>query len=614
MDGGYTGRMMVIDLSGHRWRYEGYPRESAERYLGGFGVNNRLFREFCPPGTAPLSEGNVIILGAGPLVGTGVPGAARVMASSRMPLSGSAACASGSMGLGVQMKRCGLDHVVITGRSESPLLLSIDPDGVDFQSAYPLWGADTLETTRRLWSSYPKSSVLTIGKAGEHQVHLSIAMIDACATAGRGGLGAVMGHKNLKAVVVRGSRPVRVARERMLEDLVKGLFERLRGYPMRKPALELGMVGAWPMFARKLLPADAPAQELESVVERFGPSGYLPLKRARVSCPSCFLPDKEELSIPNDGETFYSTSFLNAAIIGCGFAMESAAEAAKSLLLLDRLGLDFITLSNQAYYLLDLLEAGVIGDSDLEGLPPKRCGGLLRRLAVKVALREGRLGEALARGWSGALAHFGEETRKNTMLIRNQDCLYDPRVSGLGTMEFEQVVSPRGPTSASSGSPTYLPDLPLDRLERLTGRMGAGPRATDRIFEKPSGFNVGRLTRYAEDWYSLFSSLGLCNRHQINRFYNPQLISGLLLAVTGMDLEPMEIMGRSAGAFELYRKMNAEEGLGKEADEFPEAWFSERQVWGRSGTLTDYFGRKIGRGELSGMLEDYYDEREKNPG
>lgn len=612
--GGYAGGLLVIDLDKGRTSAERYPAEAAERYIGGFGVNNSLFTQFFRPGTEPFSPDNPIVLGAGPLVGTAVFGASRVIANSCLPLTGAVAAASGSMGMGANMKWAGWDHIVLTGRAPRPTVLRIDDGSVELLPADGLWGAGTLDATRRLWRAYPDHSVLAIGPAGESLAHSALAMIDACATLGRGGLASVFGSKNIKAVAVRGSGGVAVADPKGLEILLRGLRRRLADFPMKDAALELGMIGAWPMYARQLLPYGTSEGDVQDATERFGPGAYLGLKKRRIACPSCFLPDKDELCLPSRKESVYSTSFLNAAIIGCAFQMKDAAEAADVLALLDDLGLDFMTLAGQAAFLVDLRERGVIDEKDAEGVPLYRGAGILRELAVRVTERKGELGEALAGGWTGTFEHFGEETRRHTMLVRNQDCLYDPRVSGLGTMEFEQVVSPRGPTSATAGSATYVPGQPHERLRRLTERMGVGAEALGRIFSHPSGMNVGRLTRYSEDWFSLFSSLGLCNRYQINRFYNGELVRDILKAVTGVSLEVGEMMARAAEAWELYRGLNARQGLGIEADIPPEAWFSEEPVWGRGGRLTDYFGNELGRTDVEALLDDYYDERARHPG
>lgn len=614
MRGGYTGRLMVVDLTRGEASVEDYREDFAADYLGGFGVNNRLFLEYSSPGTDALSPQNPVIFGAGPLVGTLVPGASRVMANARLPLTGAVASASGSMGLGANMKWSGLDHVVLVGRAPAPTLLYIEDGRVDLLPAASLWGTGILETTRSLRAAYPGASVMAIGPAGESGAHSSLAMIDACATLGRGGLAAVLGSKNLKALVVKGGGGVAIADPGRVQELVKGLHQRLENFDMREAAAELGMIGAWPMYASQLLPYGASEEDLRELTERFGPRAYLELKKCRISCPSCFLADKDELLLPSTGESVYSTSFLNAAIIGCALLMRDAEEAASTLALLDDLGLDFMTLSWQAAFLLELREHGFITEEDAEGIPLARGAAILRELALRVTERRGEIGEAFARGWRGALELFGEDKRRYTMLVRDQDCLYDPRVSGLGTMEFEQVVSPRGPTSASAGSATYVPGLPEERLCRLTARMGVGEQALGRIFSPPWGMNVGRLTRYSEDWFSLFSSLGICNRYQINRFYHAELVRDLYAAATGVELEVGEMMDKAAAAWGLYRELNAREGLGSEADVPPEAWFDEQPLWGRGGHLRDYLGNELTREDILTLIGDYHDERGRKHG
>ncbi|MDI6875113.1 aldehyde ferredoxin oxidoreductase N-terminal domain-containing protein [Candidatus Solincola sp.] len=609
MPGGYAGRILEVDLGRREVKASDLPSSYEQAYLGGFGINNRLFLDHSRPGTDPLSPENPLILGAGPFVGTLVPGASRVMANARFPLTGAVASASGSMGLGANLKWAGWDHLVILGRSPGPVALVVEDERVEFVPAGGLWGKGILETTRSLWDRYPGFSVLAIGPAGENLVHSSLAMIDASATLGRGGLGAVMGSKNLKAVLVKGNGAVRIADPAGLHALVRDLFRRLERYELREAAAELGMIGAWPMYAAQLLPHGATERDLEEANERFGPQAYLRLKKRRLSCPSCFLPDKDELLLPSSGRTVYSTSFLNAAILGCALGMKDAEEAASTLALLDDLGLDFMTLSWQAAYLLELGEHGIIKGGEAEGIPLARGADILRELAWRVTEGRGDIGKALAAGWKGTLAWFGEHTRRYTMLVRDQDCLYDPRVSGLGTMEFEQVVSPRGPTSASAGSATYVPSLPEERLRRLTERMGVPEDALERIFSPPWRLDVGRLTRYSEDWFSLFSSLGICNRFQVNRFYHAALIRDLLAAVTGMELSVEEMMARAAASWELYRELNAREGLGPEEDRPPEAWFHEEPLWGRGGRLHDYFGNPLTREDVNLLLHSYYDER-----
>jgi aldehyde:ferredoxin oxidoreductase len=150
----------------------------------------------------------------------------------------------------------------------------------------------------------------------------------------------VLGAKRLKALVVRGGRGVRIAQDRAFLKAVRGLRKRAEAWPLREPALQLGMLGGWPVYVEQIA-ARAGREEAERVREAFGPEAYLRLKRGRFACPSCFLADKDLLSLP--GGPSCSTSFLNAAILGSALGLRSAEEAASLLDLLDRRGLCFIT-------------------------------------------------------------------------------------------------------------------------------------------------------------------------------------------------------------------------------------------------------------------------------
>jgi aldehyde:ferredoxin oxidoreductase len=363
------------------------------------------------------------------------------------------------------------------------------------------------------------------------------------------------------------------------------------------------MLGGWPLYVEQIA-ARAGREEAERVRAAFGPEAYLRLKRGRFACPSCFLADKDVLSLP--GGPSCSTSFLNAAILGSALGLEGAEEAASLLDLLDRRGLCFITFFNLCVFLRLAREAGLPASADYA---KDISGGYegWSRLVETITAREGP-GEVLAAGWEAVFDHFGAASRRLVAVVKGQDCLYDPRASGLGTMEFEQLVSPRGPTSASAGSPTYLPGQSLENMRRLTSRMGVPEAALRRIYDNPGGFNVGRLTRYSEDWFSLFSCLGVCNRAQINRLYNPGVFHDLLGAATGADAPPRKLMGKAAAAWELYRDLNRREGFTPADDRAPEAWFPEG-----AGTVPGYFGEPLGREDLERLIEDYCDERKEKP-
>ena len=141
--------------------------------------------------------------------------------------------------------------------------------------------------------------------------------------------------------------------------------------------------------------------------------------------------------------------------------------------------------------------------------------------------------------------------------------------------------------------------------------MVPSEEALDRIFDSPLGFNVGRLTRYAEDWTSALNCLGICARASVNRFYSIELLAELYSAATGIELTPAELMTAAERSWNMYKALNAREGFSRKDDAFPERWFEPMKTAdGGEAPLTDYYKTKtLSREELNALLDDYYDER-----
>ena len=226
------------------------------------------------------------------------------------------------------------------------------------------------------------------------------------------------------------------------------------------------------------------------------------------------------------------------------------------------------------------------------------------------AHREG-FGDVLADGLVATADKLGKEASERIIHIKGHAIVRDPRLGSLGTMEFEQMTTPRGAHVSAAGSPSYDPDRSLDDFRRHAERMGAPEEALDRI--AGSDFNPGRYSRYSEDWYSLFNCLSLCNRAQVNRFYHVKTIAALYSAVTGTDLTPEEIMKISERAWTIGKLLNAREGFNREDDRIPQAWFTPLMHDGEEHHITDYYQtRTLTEEDVARYLDDYYDERGYN--
>jgi aldehyde:ferredoxin oxidoreductase len=165
----------------------------------------------------------------------------------------------------------------------------------------------------------------------------------------------------------------------------------------------------------------------------------------------------------------------------------------------------------------------------------------MRDLVEKIVFRRG-VGDILAEGWTATVKEFGLDPAQFTSHVKGLGTQYDPRERGMGTMEFEQLVNPRGGHHQSGGSPSYNQGAPLEMFEKHADRMGAPPEALRRIMEGPFGFNVGRFTRYSEDWFAVFDSLGICIRSQNNRFYSADICARLFSTATGIQMDKVALM------------------------------------------------------------------------
>jgi aldehyde:ferredoxin oxidoreductase len=520
------------------------------------------------------------------------------------------------------LKGAGYDHLIITGKADSPVALFITEEGRFLLDVPELWGEDIFDTTDLLKKDYGirGGSVVAIGPAGENGVVFSLALVDKSSTLGRGGLGAVMGSKNLKAMVALGKKRPRIYDKDRLHRLHAGIRDRLKRFKNHRRVIEMGILENWDNYVLQLSACKNfgrvfPADKAHAL---YGPDVYRRFKVKRFGCPSCFTPDKEHIEVvegPYKGFKTTTTSYFNSFLLGRLFDLNQPTDQTVSLRLmdrLDRLGLDMFSFGGMMDFLITAHEERGLQET-LFDRPLKRDMESLKQWAKAIAAREGS-GELLAGGWKAVMDYVGEDYRREAPLIKGCEVIWDPRLVGLGTMEFEQMVSLKGPRSASGGSPTYIPGQPEENLpifRQHLDRMGADEGAINRIMDSPLGFNVGRMTRYSQDWYSLMSSLGICGRSFMNRFYNHTLCGDLLSAATGHSLDAGLLRGAARRIWDTLKQLNEAEGFGPEDDRPPEIWFQPMKgPKGEVLVIRDYFGKtELTRKDLKDLTEDYYDER-----
>jgi len=590
---GYAGSILYVNLSTGEIRKEASDLDVERKFIGGLGMNLKLAYDRIRPGTDPFSPENLVIIGAGPLVGTMVPGAARVYSVTKLPANNAVGWGSGGgVEFGAMLKYSGYDHIIIEGKADRPVYLKIFDDDVEICDAGQIWGKGQGEVVDGLKAEYGRPlGVLSMGPAGENLVKISMGFIDKYSTIGRGGLGAVMGSKNLKAIAARGTGGIKVADRKKFKELIEGVYARIRKYPALKDAHKYGFLNFMPIMPKE---------------------DYLERKKARVACIGCPVGDKDILKLKGKfkGFTKYTGSAVNMFLPQL-YGKHDFDTAAKLMDTLDEYGLDMFDTFGLLDFANELYEHGKITADELgsEGIDFKSYD-VLEEWFRKLAYREG-FGDVLADGLGSVLEKYGDGTEEYGPCVSKGLLAYQgvrgPVVSKTFTpFEMGMAVFSRGPASAPGGSsPLYFTyGRPLEWIAGHFDRMGIEKDAQDRILTEKNGakINIGRLTKYASRFLYTCACMGTCGRGQINRFNSTVLQAAFYSAVTGFETTPDELRRAGDRILNLEKVLNVREGFSRKDDRFPERWFDEPQH-------LDYYEKvRITREMAYGYLDDYYDE------
>jgi len=598
--GGFAGTVLVVDLTRGVITKEPLDPALARDFIGGLGLTVKLAYESLEPGTDALAPENPIVLGAGALVGTDLPASSRLFSITKLPTSGTIGwCGAGGVTFACMLKNAGYDHIVVKGRADRPVYLEIIDDRVALRDASPLWGLGVSATCEALWKDYERpAGVVAIGQGGEKLVKFSMAYVDRIATLGRGGFGAVMGSKNLKAIVARGTRGVLVADRKGYKTLKKTIFERMRAYPHLKEWQEMGLINSFPFVERDT---------------------YLNIKKRRVACVSCPIGCKDVVEIKDGefkGQVVCSSSAINlfTPVI---YGMKDYRQAIKLIADLDEYGLDMFEFMGLMVFAKALTENGLIPRDKAEPKIAIESLASMEAWASKIARREG-LGDVLADGFPGAIEAFGDKAEELApALVKGMHPYAGPGAALpwhlFGSMELGQVLDPRGPHVGSSGSPTYFARRPLEVFPGQLDRMGVPEDEIEAILPKGdkgeiAGLKVGGLLRHSHRWFAVLGSLGVCARAQINRFYSASFCAEAYEAVTGIETPVSALRERADRAWTLLRLANLREGFEREREEvLPHKWFGDRG-------FQDYVSEKpLTVEETEQMIDDYYREWDWDP-
>ncbi len=575
---GFHGQLLHIDLNCGKISWRELEESRLRAFLGGIGLGTSLLYEFAPPGVDPYAPANPLIFTSAPLVGTGLTTTAKFAVVTKSPLTGFIADSLSSSHFALELKRVGLDALVITGQASSMAYISIQNEKVEIREAAHLRGHSPSETESMIRTELSSQSmrVAAIGKAGENLVRFATISNEG-RHAGRGGVGAVMGSKNLKAIALCGSREISVADPSGVEAIAGSLRRQSLG-SLTDKYRSIGTVANLAVFNRLgTLPTcnfrqstfdDAEALSGESLTENnFS---------RRHGCASCTIQCERLFKALNGEEQRLEYETLFALGPLCG--IKDPAVVLRAAQLCDLYGLDTISTGGTLSWAMECGEKGLLPEA--RDLRFGAANALLGAIPM-IAQREG-LGALLAEGSRRAARELGNDSSYWAMHVKGLELPgYEPR--SLKTMALGLAVSPRGACHNRSGA--YEADFSgaVDRLRSDPGR--------------------GSIVAASEDHAAVLDSLIVCKflRKCFSDFY----LEGaeLLGKVTGWDYSSDELKRTGERIHNLKKLFNQREGWRTEDDWLPERLLSE--------TLPTGVAQGVGLSvnDLREMIGGYYQAR-----
>lgn len=593
MSYGWWGKILRIDLSEGKITREEVSEKIYEKFIGGAGIGAKIIYEELNQNLDPFSSENKVILATGPWQGTKLPGDAKWSAISKSPLTNTYGESAGTAGFGINLKRTGYDALVIQGKAEKLSYIYINNDEVEIKDAQFLWNKDSLETfqilKRRL--NNPKVSIAAIGPAGEKLVRFACIVIDEHSFAGRCGIGAVLGSKNIKAIAVYGDKRPSVFRPDKVEELGREQRKKIRNFASENGFTEHGTPAAVLSAAQTAnLPVQYWREDSWDKAEKISAPNYtrvLKVKpRACLYCPvACHrqieIDHPKKYALKGTGPQYESLSFL-----GSNCLIDDVKAIAKANDICNRLGMDTISAGACAGFAMECFEKGWISKKDTGGLSIRwGKGDDLIQLLEKIGKRED-IGDLLAEGTTRAAREIGQGAEKIVAQVRGLDIpAWDPRSF------FATAINYATGTIGACHERGMCPSIELGLLFPEIGIKEA-PKFFD-----PSG-KVDICIK-SQNLSALFNSLVICNYMVDGGGMSLTEILECFRAVTGWDWPINKLMEVGERVYNLQRMINIKDAKGKEEDKLPPRFFILAKTGFRKGMVPP----------LDEMLKEYYIRR-----
>ncbi|MBW2096468.1 MAG: aldehyde ferredoxin oxidoreductase family protein, partial [Deltaproteobacteria bacterium] len=590
---GYNVKILRIDLSNRRIENQPLDEQDIERYVGGVGIGAKILYQETSPETDPLGPENIIIAFTGPFTGTIVPSSSRHHLMARSPLTGLFGESNVGGSWGVHFKRTGYDGIVVTGVSNEPVYLWIHDDGVEIRNATPIWGKDTYESAAWLKrETTERATCAVIGPAGEQLA--KIAGIPHIGTivraAARTGLGAVMGSKNLKAMVAYGTKPIPIAKLEALKEDVKSILPNVKKATetFGKYGTSVGVdnyekIGNFPVQNWK-------GSRWEGAGKISGSTMHDTILAGRKACLMCPIACGRHITItegpyaPLDCE---GPEYETIGTMGGECMVDDLAAICKANELCNRYGLDTISTGATIAFAMEAFERGIITRSDTDGLELTWGNGdALVEMVHKIGKREG-IGELMGEGSKKMADALGKNAIEFAIHCKGlEPSAQDPR--RFFSQALSYATAARGACHNASWSHPY--ELGLNMPE-----IG--------IPETQDAYQIdgkAEFTATLQDYQTVSDTLIICRFTQVGKAVSATNLVNWFNMITGRDLDVDQFMKMGERIFNLKRLYNTRLGISRKDDNLPPRFLTLNR---KHEELTNQLP-PLGR-----LLGDYYEYR-----
>ena len=585
---GVCGRLLEIDLSSGKTKDYTISDDWVQKYIGGRGLGARLIFDMLPAGTQPLSPQNILFFLTGPLTGTKVPGSSKFVVITKSPLT-QGWCDSYSSGkLPGELKKLGYDGLIIRGKANHPCYLRIDDSGVHIREADSIWGKDSFETDRILKEieGDPAAGVTSIGPAGEKLCRFASINSELYRQAGRGGVGAVMGSKNLKAIMIRSKGKVQQHDRKKLAELNKKNYEQSRKSEVAKARMKYGTPLTLNItHTGGILPTkNFQFGTWEKALNKIDAEGVYQSTISRKACISCFTPCSMVTKADGGkyrGSVIEGPEYETLAMFGSNLLIDALPEIIQANILCDKWGLDTISAGNVIGFTMECFEKGLISTAQTGGLDIRFGDGEASLAAIEmIAMRRG-FGDVLAEGVRKIAAVVGNDSERFAMHVKGMEFPgYEPR--GAFGAALSYAVSPRGACHRRAWPPLkeILGDYPPYTAQGKAEMV-------KEIYNE----NCILHSLLVCDFQSKFIPLSMADYAEYFQ------------AVTGEDISEKEFPAIAERIETLIRMFNLREGLTRKDDTLPYRTLHEPLPDGPAK------GQCIGEENLNRMIDEFYASR-----